>query len=364
VKITTHQLLTVVLTGLLVSTLSACGSGTTATRAPDTGSPQLIMMDSRNGFAVWPSGVRWILLQTTDGWKTAVNRTPTAVPTDGGLILAVGKSKVAVGVLPHEQLTVSPVLESTENKQVWIPTQLPGALLPAAGALALSDSAAWAIEEGSDSIILTRPTNSNSWRHATSARELDPAGLTTVDGINFLDPTTGFITATSRSGKTALFVSTTAGMSWQTAGLSVNSSKPTKALPPCKLNSTWVAPVVSGDTLVVFTSKTPKGPWLAGPGLPVGASPAVGCGAGGVWVATSNGATADLFVSSFGGSWTPHGSSGIRIASLSVTGRTTAIALSPSPAGLFTIDLTTSIAVAPLPLPDWVDTIGGPEMRS
>jgi len=319
------------------------------------------MTGPQSGFAVWPSGVRWIVLGTTDGWRTVSNRTPLAVPTDGGLVLSANPTTVAVGVLPHEQLTVSPVLQSTTAGATWVPTQLPGALSSSAASLARSDGATWAVLAGGS--VVTQVDGAATWREATSAATLDPAGHLTLTGIGFPDGATGFVTGSGPGDRPILFVASE-NSAFQAVPLVLGGTGEATALAPCRVGSTWVAPVVTDGRLIPFTAARATGPWKAGPALEVSGTPVVACGPDRVWVIAPKGSSDELSVAYPGAQWMLQGQLAARTTSLSVVSSDRAYVSEAAPATLTAVYLGASLRSETVPLPDWVETVGGAPMRN
>ena len=343
-------------------------AGCAATSSPAAPSPvpsaQIVMTGARTGFAIWPSGVRWIGLGTADGWRTVQNRTPVAVPTDGGLVLAARDRQEAVGVLPYQQLTVSPVLRSTGSGRVWDPSQLPSALLPAPSSLSLSEQAAFAVL--ADGSMVRSPTGSSTWTRVPSFGPSAAAPSTRATGVVFPDGRAGFVTATGPGDHPVLFAGAESAEAWTPVGLPLAGSGIAVALPPCLAGSTWVAPVAQNGRLLAFTAPTSRGPWTRGPDLAAPATPLVACSAHRIWAVLHADGGDVLATSEPGGAWTMRGSVGGRLSSLAPVSDTEAFAAGADPSGVVRITLTSdSTAMTErLPLPDWVATIGGASMRN
>jgi len=350
----------VLVAAVLILLLAGCTSDE-PTAATDARAPHLVMTGPQSGFAVWPSGVRWIVLGTTDGWRTVSNRTPLAVPTDGGLVLSADPTTVAVGVLPHEQLSVSPVLQSTTAGGTWVPTQLPGALSSSATALARSGGATWAVLAGGS--VVTEVDGTTGWREAASAAALDPTGHLTLTGVDFPDTTTGFVTGSGPGDRPILFV-TTGQTSFAAVQLGLGGTGEATALAPCHIGSTWMAPVVTGGRLVVFTAPDLAGTWTAGPALEVSGTPVVACGPDRVWAVAPKGSVDELSVAFPGGPWTLQGQLGAGTTSLSVVSADRAYVSAAAPATLTAVYLGASLTSEAVPLPGWVETVGGAPMRN
>jgi hypothetical protein len=320
------------------------------------------MVDSRVGYAVWPSGVRWIVLGTVDGWRTVVNRTPVAVPTDGGLVLAAAGDGLAVGVLPHEQLTVSPVLSSSGTGRTWVPSQLPGALAPTATSLARSEHATYAVLAEGTVVALSDGTE--SWRAVATPHQLDPSGLLTVTGVFFPDGRTGLLTATGPAAGPVVFSSIDGGSSWVPAVTPTTSTGDAVALQPCLVGSTWVVPIEADGHVRLFSATQPQGPWSGGPPLAVSSRPVVGCSQHLVWIAVPEGGSDVLEVAGPGGGWTSRGSLGTHLVTLSPVSDTQAFASDDDASRVLAVSGATDASLTRIALPDWVATVGGAAMRN
>ena len=321
----------------------------------------LQMTGARQGLAVWPSGVRWILLSTADGWRTVKNATPVAVPTDGGLVLAAARERAAVGVLPYQALTVSPVLSSSGGSRTWTPTQLPSALAPSPTALALTPGGAWAVL--ADGSVVEQSLGSTQWKTAATTASLDPTGGLSVSGVGFPDGRTGFL-AGSRSGAGPVLLTTTdRGRHWVDTGVTAGASA--SSYLPCRLGPTWVAPVLSDGRLSVRTSSSPTGPWADGPTLDGVSAPLVSCGPTMLWVGVPQAGSESLHGFTVPGAWTTLGSVPRALASLGAASDSVAYAAAADdPSIILELTAEPSLVVAEIRLPDWVATIGGAAMRN
>jgi hypothetical protein len=342
--------------------LAACGATTPPAAPGSVPAPQIVMTDPRIGYAVWPSGVRWVVLGTTDGWRSVVNRTPVAVPTDGGLVLSARDAHVAVGVLPYQQLLVSPVLQSSGPGRVWAPSQLPSPLAATTSALARAEAATYAVLADGD--VVTAPDGSSTWSRVTSAKQLAPGGGFSVTGVAFPDGRTGFVMGTGPTDRPVLF--TGSGSSWSAVDLPLTGGGTATALPPCLAGATWVALVARDGVLDMFTAPTPTGPWTADPELVTKATPLVGCSTDRVWAAAPVGSTDVLSVAPLGGGWTPLGDLGTHLVALAATSDSSAFGVDVDPTRIISIAVTAEgkTATTSIPLPDWVATVGGAAMRN
>jgi hypothetical protein len=344
--------------------VAGCGATTTPSATTAPAGAHIVMTDARAGFAVWPSGVRWIVLATTDGWRTVQNRTPVAVTTDGGLVLGARGQLAAVGVLPYQQLTVSPVLRSAGTGRVWSASQLPSALAPTPWSLGRSERATYAVL--ADGSVLTSPDGSSTWSRLDVVGPRSSAGALTTTGVVFPDGGTGFVTATGPSDHPVLFSTADEGRTWNAVDLGVSGPGTAVALPPCLVGSTWVAPVTSEGRLHVFTARTPEGPWTAGPDLAAPGAPVVGCSSHRVWVAVHEGGSDTLATADPGGAWTMRGSLDAHLSSLAPVSDTEAYAAADDPSHVLkvTLPIASTATTQALALPDWVATVGGASMRN
>jgi hypothetical protein len=320
------------------------------------------MTDAVTGYAVWPSGVRWIVLSTDDGWRTVRNRTPVAVPTDGGLVIAARTGHVAVGVLPFQQLAVSPMLTSDGTTREWAPAQLPSALAATSTALARSSDATWAVLADGD--VVTSTDSGATWSLSTSSRQLDPSGAVTISGVGFPDGSTGFLT-TSSDGSTspALFVTRDGGRSWADSGLHTDGGVISTRV-PCRIGAMWAVPVQIDDHLVVATASATTGPWTLGQALPDSGAALISCTPRRVVAGVGAGDSEQLYAAAPGDPWSSLGRLDHGIDSLAAISDSTAIATDADPSRMLDISLDGSVRVTELVLPDWVATVGGPSMRS
>jgi len=351
-----------VIVAALTLALTGCGSGAGDGTAPGSARvPNVVMTSADAGYAVWPSGVRWIVLGTTDGWRTVTNRTPVAVPTDGGLVLAAGTGRVWVGVLPFHELTVSPVLTSDGMTRLWSPTQLPSGLEPSSTAIGRSSAATWAVL--ADGSVVSLRDGATSWTRSTSAHELDATGALTLSGVSFAHGSTGFLTARRKSSGPTLFITTDAGLSWHDSGLRTAGAA-VRAWTPCFIGASWVAPVQVDDRLVLMTSANPDGPWRAGPPAPVAGQALVTCTPQRVIAAIPDNGSDSLFAAGLDGAWTALGPSGRHLLSMTGASDDVAFAADADSSRVLRVQLSDPVRIDGLALPAWVATIGGDAMRN
>jgi hypothetical protein len=346
----------------LALALTGCGSGTgDRTASGSAGVPSIVMTGADTGYAVWPSGVRWIVLGTTDGWRTVTNRTPVAVPTDGGLVLEAETGRVSVGVLPFQQLTVSPVLTSDGSTRLWSPTQLPSGLAPSSTAIGRSTASTWAVL--ADGSVVSLRDGASSWTRSTSARELDATGTLTLTGVSFAHGSTGFLTATRKSSGPTLFSTTDAGLTWHDSRLRTSGSA-VRAWTPCFIGTSWVAPVQVDDRLVLMTSANPDGPWRAGSPAPVAGPALVTCTPQRVVAVVPDNGSDTFFAAGPGTGWTALGSSGRHLVSVTAASDTVAFGADADSSQVLRVELSDPVRIDGLVLPAWVATIGGDAMRN
>ncbi|MBI1378140.1 MAG: hypothetical protein GC157_11755 [Frankiales bacterium] len=340
--------------------LAACSSGPAPQPADSATLPRVTMTGPESGYAVWPSGVRWIVLSTTDGWRTVTNRTPVAVPTDGGVVLAAQPGRLTLGVLPFQALTVSPVLTSDGSTRQWNPTQLPSALAATAGALARTGSTTWAVL--ADGSLVRQDDGAATWTTAAAPGSL-PLGDGSPTGIWFTPDGTGFVTVSRHDDGPLLLVSDDSGATWRDSGLRAAGSD-VAARPPCRLGSSYAVPVQADDHLLVLTASSSAGPWTAGPALPASGQAVVSCAPASVVAAAPSGGGDAVYAAAPGAAWAQVGSTDTRLVSLDAVSDTRAFAADDDAGRVLDLALGPAPAVTEVPLPDWVATIGGGAMRT
>jgi hypothetical protein len=279
-------------------------------------------------------------------------------------VLAAHDRQAAVGVLPYQQLTVSPVLRSTGSGRVWDPSQLPSALLAAPSTLSLTDQAAFAVL--ADGSVMRSPTGSSTWTRVPGLGPSVDAASARPTGVVFPDGRAGFVSATGPGDHPVFFAGADTAGAWAPVGLPLAGSGVAVALPPCLAGSTWVAPVAQNGRLLVFTAATSRGPWTRGPDLVAASTPLVTCSAHRIWAVVHADGGDVLATSPPGGAWTTRGSVGGRLSSLATVSDNEAFAAGADPSGVVRITLTSASTASTqmLPLPDWVATIGGASMRN
>ena len=131
--------------------------------------PYVVMTGGSAGWAVWPSGSAWLVLQTTDGFAHVTNRTPVAVETDGGLIGSFATDHAAVAVGAHNRLLRSPLLTWTGGV-AWVPTELPDAVSDARDAVSIAGRSETAVTAGGT--VLTK--TATGWSTVADVRPPRP----------------------------------------------------------------------------------------------------------------------------------------------------------------------------------------------
>jgi hypothetical protein len=344
---------------VLAATLAACGgdpsdAGATGTAGRGSG---IVMTSAERGYAVLPSGDRWVLIGTDDGWRSVTNATPTSVPTDGGLIVAAAGPRVALGVLPHELLTVSPVFGSVDAARRWTPGQLPGGL--AAGAsLSVSRVATVALLRDAGGSIVGSGRSRGPWRVLATASSLAP-GVTLRSVASFPSGLV-VVTATGPSAGPLLLDRSSRTSSWHSVTLPApGSGGIVSVYPPCQVSGGWLVPVATQGSLWLASSSSLSGPWQHGTSIKVGAAPVIACGPTSVWVYTDDSLTLQVGDAD---RWLTSGQLSEPLTALSVINQTAALATATTSDHLLRVILRPSISAQRIPLPDWVQSVGGGSM--
>ena len=282
----------------------ACAQSPSSSRGPEAGqparSPYLVMVDARSGWAVVPSRSGWALLHTGDGWASATNATPPAVPTGGGLLLArVGAvAGLAVGVLPVDRLTVSPVLYGGVGS-AWTTAELPGGLVSARGALAAAGNAALLTRAGG-TLVRRAP---GRWITLTDASHLAPGSGLRLDAVTWANARRGWLTGHAPAGAPVAFSTDDGGRTWDVIARAGHRSA--AALAPCDMGTRWLLPVSAlGGSVRLMASADSGGTWTTGAPIPAAAKPAWGCDAQRVWLVGGSASGERLYSSAdAGASW-------------------------------------------------------------
>jgi hypothetical protein len=315
------------------------------------------MSSAEHGYAVLPSGARWVLIATDDGWRSVTNVTPTSVPTDGGLVVAASGRRVTLGVLPHELLTVSPVFGSIDAARHWSPGQLPGGLAPGASVSVSRAGTVALLPDAGGTIVGSRRVR-GPWRTLASASEL-AAGVS-LRAVESFPAGSVVATATGPGGGPLLFHRSGATDAWHSTTLPAPGPGGTASVyPPCWISGQWLAPVVSGGSLWLASSRSLSGPWRHGTSITVGAMPVVACGPTSVWVYTDDALTLRV---ADAGSWLTSGRLSEPVTALSVVNQSAAFATVAGADHLLLLTVHSSVSAQRIPLPDWVNSVGGGSM--
>jgi hypothetical protein len=346
-----------------LAVLTGCGGGSAGGSPPGaavTGSA-IVMTSPRSGYAVLPSGARWVLIATQDGWHTVTNATPTSVPTDGGLVIAASGATATLGVLPYGLLSVSPVLASSDAGRHWTAGQLPGGLAVGAS-LSVSTAGTAALLRNNDGEVVGATRPRGPWRPLAAASSL-------ASGISLRSVTAGaggqlVVTAAGPADAALLFSRAGADREWRGTGLPAPGS--TSAVvavgAPCLVARHWLVPVVRGSSLWLADSTALTGPWRHGPAIDVGSSPVVACGPTSVWVYSDDPAKT-LHVAGVDG-WLESASLREAVTALSVVDDGAAFATVDGAGYLVALTRTAGMSESRIPLPAWVSSVGGGAMGS
>ena len=361
------------LAGLLLG-LSACSSSPSPPASPQdraqrlatsTGallpaaSPWLFMQDSRSGDAVWPSGAAYLLLHTEDGWRHVTNITPVAVPTGGGLTLAVASGELMVAALPFDRLVISPLLRGTSSGKSWSPEELPGGLTLARGSVALGPRGVTAVLRANAGTVVEK--GQHNWNVLTEASGLVPGGHLHLDALNWGVGGRGWLTGHGPAGSPKAFTTNDSGRTWTAVvGLAPDA---VAALPPCGSEQTWTLPVVRArGTISIATSVDSGATWATGAALtlPLGL-PAWGCHGQDVWMlgGAANGGDHIYSSANAGGTWADLGVAPHGVTDLVPTGDHAGFATSVTAKGAILWAVRgDGASFSPVALPGWVATVG------
>lgn len=348
--------------GVLV--LSGCGghsrsaggsAGNPAAAAPlPARAPYLRMNDATSGWAVWPSGASWVVLHTTNGWRSVENVTPAAVPTGGGLVLGIGEpGSAAVGVEPYERLLSSPLLSRISSSAQWSPAELPGAVADSRQAVALSPTGTTVVLR-SGSVVAGGATG---WTTVTAVGRLAPVGQLRLDGVTWAGNGLGWLTGHGSEGTPMALQTTDGGHSWTRVGPADGSA--VAALAPCGSGKSWLLPVITADGRITVARTTDGGgSWVGGASIPEPAGvPAWGCRRADVWMLSH----ADhVDVSTNGGvTWSDRGKAPAHLTDLAVSSADAGFATSGSAQHpvLWAVSKG-GAAFAQISLPGWVSALG------
>jgi hypothetical protein len=350
--------------GLLVSAvLVAAGCASGAASNQPLGRPQQIVMTSpTDGYAVWPSGVRWIVISTSDGWRTVINRTPLAVPTDGGMVLAATSQSVVTGVLPFHLLTISPVLTSSNLGKAWTGSQLPGALIDSPHALARIGDTTYALLAKNAGLVAQRD-GQQTWSIVAHPATIDTSALFKPNSISSPDGKTLVVAGTASTVARAAYASTDAGVTWAPLALAASAGTVT-ADAPCATPDGWLVPVHTTAGLVINRAPSAQAPFTATPVVVPASNPVLACGGGLVWIAVTEGDITKVVTVGQTGNAHSLGQVTARITDLAPTSATQAIAATSDVTSIGSLTTQPSLQLITTPLPPWVATVGGAAMRN
>lgn len=334
---------------------SGTGGSTPATTLPAT--QPTVQVAGSSAYLVWPSGSAWVLLRSSDGFRTVQNRTPVAVETDGGLIGAYTAARSAVAVGVTDKLYRSPLLIARGGR--WAPAELPGAVVAARGAVALQPGGAPSavVTTAHGTVLVRRP---GGWRTMTSGARLAGSGTFRLQTVTWVTRRAAVVTGTSSSGRTPVAYRTAdGGATWQpVAGLPAGSGA---ALAPCRTATALVLPVIGRNGSEAMARSADGGAtWQVGHRFPAASDvPAWGCSANAVWTAAEEQRSTHLLTSTDAGrTWRTTAAVPANLTSLAPVdagdGYATSGGSNPT---LYAVDHGAR-RLRPVPLPAWVATIG------
>jgi photosystem II stability/assembly factor-like uncharacterized protein len=353
--------ITVTAAALMAGCGSSAGAGSTAApiSAPAAES-WLEMASGQSGYGVLRTGSSSIVAHTSDGWRTATNVTPPAVPTGGGLSLAVGPGALAVGVDPYERLLTSPLLTSVDGGRTWAPSELPGALSGGRHSVGYAGTTVTAVVSTGRG-TLVEPSG-DGWRVLTGAAALSTAPRLVIDSVQWAGPDIGWVTGHNPDGGAVAFATSDGGRTWGPVG-AVDSSA-IAALAPCGAERVWQLPIIDSQLSLRILRTTDDGAtWAAGAPLAVRTtSPAWSCQGPQTLVGGSDGR---LFSSTDAGStWQAGPAMPSVVGGLSGRPGGTALAVSTDPASgdpklWASVD---GSAFAAVLLPDWIGKLSAEQV--
>jgi len=316
--------------------------------------PYIVMTGRSAGWAVWPSGSAWLVLQTQDGFAHVTNRTPVAVETDGGLVgsFAVDRAVVAVGA--HNRLLSSPLLTWTGAVN-WVPAELPDPVADARAAVSLGGRSETAVTAGG--IVLTR--TATGWSAVADVRQLAPAGGVRFDSIVWGTASLGWLTAHGRAGQPMAFQTSNGGAAWTPVPLATGSV--VAALAPCGAGASWLLPVIdTAGTERVLRTGDGGLTWTAGAPLSVAAGePAWGCLGEEIWTAAHVGSADRVLASNDAGNqWVDRGPAPAGLTDLTPTGDGVGFAASMGKGATLWAVSADGASFKAVGLPAWVAAVG------
>jgi len=334
-----------------------------ATGAPlPAASPWLRMQDSRSGVAVWPSGAAFLLIRTVDGWRHVTNITPIAVPTGGGLSMAVSSGERAVAALPFHQLVNSPLLRATSSGTSWSPGQLPGGVTLGRDSVGFGPRGFTAVLRRGGGTAVAK--EARGWRVLTDASRLAPGRHLYLDALRWGVGGRGWLTGHGAAGTPKAFTTGDSGQTWAAVG--GVAADAVAALAPCGGGRAWTMPVVrAGGTISIAASADGGATWAAGAPLPVPrGAPAWGCHDQDVWILAGAAGGDHVYSSTNAGrTWTDRGVAPGAVTDLEPTGSHTGFAITTTAGGAALWDVRGDGAFfSPIALPSWVARPGYPTM--
>lgn len=338
-------------------TLAGCSSPISAQQRP----PQIVMTSPTTGFAAWPSGARWIVIGTTDGWQHVTNRTPLGVPTDGGLVVAADQSLLRVGVLPFRLLRSSPILlGSTTGTNTYASSQLGLALPDSPSALLVAGSHTYAVAKNNPG---ASELTSNGWRFRSAApRTTKTTRYFTAEGVGSPDDgKTLYLVGSNSAGPVVAFSSADNGGTWNPVLLPGVPDNGATAVAPCASGTTTLLPVVK-DGAVYAASRDASGRWTVTASPRTDSTPVVTCGGGSIWAFRPQGSSSVLEQFTPTGAWVQRGTVAVAPIAATAASSDTLYAATSQRDQLTRIRLTPSPVVTVIALPKWISTIGGSQM--
>jgi hypothetical protein len=345
---------------------AACASNSdnssgTADAPPATALPATqpaVRVTGHEAYVVWPSASAWLLLRSSDSFRTVQNRTPVAVETDGGLVGEYTAARSAVAIGATDRLYRSPLL-TAQGSGRWSPAELPGAVVPVQGAVAVQPGGApSAIVAAAHGTLLLRATA--GWRTLASGARLAGSGDLRLQTITWLTQRIAVVTGTSSDARSPVaFRTTDGGSSWQpVTGLPSNG---VTALAPCRTTGELLLPVITRTGAEMTMRSGDSGAsWQAGHRFTAASGvPAWGCSAKAVWtVADIPHGTHVLTSTDAGRTWHTAGTAPADLTSLAPVdagdGYATSGGRTPT---LYAVD-DGARRFRPITLPAWVATVG------
>lgn len=316
--------------------------------------PYVATTGGSTGWAVWPSGTAWLVLQTTDGFAHVTNRTPVAVETDGGLIGSFASDRAAVAVGAHDRLLRSPLLTSTGGA-AWVPTELPDAVSNARDAVSIAGRSETAVAAGGTVLVKT----ATGWSAVAEVRRLAPAGGLHIDSIVWANASLGWLTAHGRAGQPMAFQTSDGGVAWTALPLATGSV--VAALAPCGTGASWLLPVIDTEG-IERVLRTGDGGLTWTPGTPLSVAvgaPAWGCLGDEVWTAAHVGGADRVLASADGGNdWVDRGPAPTGLTDLTPAGDGVGFAASTGKSATLWAVGAGGASFNAVRLPGWIAAVG------